>query len=249
MLYSQEEEIDILRGLYSLKGNEKILDVGCGEGSNALKLAKAVSKGSVVGVEFSLAAIEEAKQKHLQAPSHLSFKYKELGKLQFSDKFDVVTCLSAKQLTFNQEDLLKQIHPLLKSKGHLIIAIPARVPVALDSAIKAVITSDQWEEYFVTFYPKWNLLKKEEYRTLLANMHFEVIEMKSHSLEEVFTSLASFKEYIAIWLPYLQAVPKNLQEAFIEDVSQRYLKIFPKDAKGNMHFLVEKLEIVAQKNK
>lgn len=232
---------------YSFKGNEKVLDIACGEGENALKLAKIVSKGAVIGVDFSMGVIESAKKKHLQAPSHLSFKYKEFGEMNFPDKFDLVTCLSAKQFIFDQSELLKQIYPLLKSKGHLLVKIPSKRPVALDSAIKALITSEKWEDYFITFYPKSNLYKKEDYKHLLEKMHFETLELKTTPVDEIFASVDQFKDYILPWLPYVNVVPVELREEFMKEFMEKYLKIFPMDAEGRVHFLVEKLEILAQK--
>ena len=195
-----------------------------------------------------MAVIDQAKKMHLQAPSHLSFKYKEMKEMNFPDKFDLVTCFSAKQFMYDQSELLKQIHPLLKPKGHLLVKIPSRVPVALDSAIKALITSEKWEDYFITFYPKSNLYKKEDYKSLLEKMHFETLKVKMIPTDETFASVEQFQEYIVSWLPYLEAVPKELQEEFMKEFMQKYLKIFPVDAEGKVHFLVEKLEILAQKN-
>lgn len=247
LLYSAQDNVETFQVDYPFKGNEKILDIGCGEGENSLKLARIVTKGAVVGVDFSMALIERAKRRNLQAPSHLSFKYKEFGEMQFPDKFDLITCFSAKQFIFDQPELLKQAYPLLKPKGHILVKIPTKVPVALESAIKALITSEKWEDYFITFYPKSNLYKKEEYKNLLEKMHFQALEFKTIPVDETFASVDQFKEYILPWLPYVDVIPKELQEEFMKEFMQKYLKIFPIDAEGKVHFLVEKLEILAQK--
>ena len=45
-----------------LKGNESILDLGCGDGSLTKELSELVPNGRVIGIDFSTGMIETAKK-------------------------------------------------------------------------------------------------------------------------------------------------------------------------------------------
>ncbi|MCH9631254.1 MAG: Trans-aconitate 2-methyltransferase [Chlamydiia bacterium] len=232
---------------YTFNGTEKVLDIACGCGKSSLEIARIVEKGSVVGIDFTMQVINEAKRKHLQGPSNLSFKLKEMDDWNYSSEFDVVRCDSPHQFIFNQPKLLKSMHSLLKKDGHIIVKIPVRLPVALESALRAVTTSDKWNDHFLTFHPIFNIYKKSEYSQLLSKNHFSIVDMKSAPSEEVFATEENFKEFIKGWLPYFEAIPEELRNDFLNDLTKRYLTILPLDKEGKVHFFLEKLEVVAKK--
>jgi trans-aconitate methyltransferase len=48
--------------LLKLKGNERLLDIGCGNGKNTVAIAERVPQGSVLGVDASADMIAFAKE-------------------------------------------------------------------------------------------------------------------------------------------------------------------------------------------
>ncbi len=234
--------------LYTFKGSEKVLDVGCGEGDSSLQIAKIVRKGAVIGVDFSKSVIEKAKSKHLQSPSHLSFRFKDFQDLSFTETFDVVTCYNLNQSLYAPGEFLKKIESLLKPKGFLDLELFYKVPIAVKSTLKALTTEDKWLDYFLAFDPKWNISSEEDYQKILSSYNFSCLETKKSPKEQIFFSEESFDLFLTSWIPYLKALPESLHQSFVKDFIKRYLEIFPKDREGNIHFLAEKLNILAQKN-
>jgi trans-aconitate methyltransferase len=49
------------------------------------------------------------------------------------------------------------------------------------------------------------------------------------------------------WIPYVQRVPENLREEFIQAVTLRYLSKHPPDTDGAVHVRMVRLEIDATK--
>jgi trans-aconitate methyltransferase len=49
------------------------------------------------------------------------------------------------------------------------------------------------------------------------------------------------------WIPYVQRVPENLREQFIQAVTKRYVSKHPPDADGQIHVRMVRLEIEAEK--
>jgi ubiquinone/menaquinone biosynthesis C-methylase UbiE len=72
--------------------HHRILDVGCGPGSITLDLAKLVSEGSAVGVDFSAEAVDVARQNALDRGVHnCEFRTGDVYSLDWPDgTFDIV---------------------------------------------------------------------------------------------------------------------------------------------------------------
>jgi len=81
---------DILLGLlerFDVEG-KKLLDVACGEGTFAVKMAE---KGyDLVGIDISTRQIEIAKEKDVD--EEINFRVQDMRELSFQKRFNVVTC-------------------------------------------------------------------------------------------------------------------------------------------------------------
>jgi len=103
--------------LPKLKGNEKILDIGCGYGSVSEELIK---KGfEVTGIEINDKAIEKLKQKGFKVLK------RDINKaLNINYKYDVVMILDVLEHVFDPLFLLNEAKKVVNSGGFLIITVP-----------------------------------------------------------------------------------------------------------------------------
>jgi len=118
----------VRRVLEMLKGDEDILDLGCGNGELARELAKRGHHGSYLGVDFSLPLLREAESQ----PEGFSatFKQVDLTKLSaFSSQllvtggWSLITAFAVLHHIPSLEirlDILKTVHKLLKPDGLFI---------------------------------------------------------------------------------------------------------------------------------
>jgi len=114
----------------NIQGNEHVLDVGCGKGRVAIKVAKLLNTGKVVGIDlfkgssgyspdpaYRNAKIEKVFDK-------TEFKHGNLLKLEFPDnEFDIVTSGSVLHDVHgdkNKEMAMKEIFRVLKPGGKFI---------------------------------------------------------------------------------------------------------------------------------
>ena len=126
------EEIDYWHGVFEkyIQGNEYVLDVGCGTGRIAIKVAKLLDTGNVVGIDlfkgssgyspdpaYRNAKIEGVSEK-------TEFKHGNLLKLEFLDNtFDTITSSSVLHDVHgdkNKEEAMKEIFRVLKPGGKFI---------------------------------------------------------------------------------------------------------------------------------
>ena len=74
-----------------LKGNEKILDIGCGDRIITAEIASYLPNGSVLGVDISPEMIDFARNKFPDCDyPNLSFQCQDATKLNFHNEFDAI---------------------------------------------------------------------------------------------------------------------------------------------------------------
>jgi methionine biosynthesis protein MetW len=152
------------------KGN-KLLDVGCGEGT-FIDLAKG-KFDHVYGIDLSIKALKKAYNKDFRVIKNnlnndgISFQ---------NDTFDTVTCLDVIEHVFDPVWLLSEINRVLKKGGGLILTTPNVRFIEFVSQIllkgKFPKTSDDTDTYngghinFFTFRDIRNLLKNTGFNLL-----------------------------------------------------------------------------------
>jgi len=127
-----------LPGILKLRGDEKVLDVGCGLGRMTIAVAKQLPKGRVIGIDvwdkmeipgnspenaYANAKIEGVQDK-------VEFKTGNVLNLQFPDNhFDLVTSSSVINNLHSKADKmksLKEIYRVLKTGGKFLMIEPLR---------------------------------------------------------------------------------------------------------------------------
>jgi ubiquinone/menaquinone biosynthesis C-methylase UbiE len=99
--------------------NKKILDIGCGDGTDSLKL---LEKGAEVqGIDLSKEMISAAKTKSKK----INFQIASADKLPFKEnEFDFVYSRFALHYLDDVDKAIKEIHRVLKKNGFAAILVP-----------------------------------------------------------------------------------------------------------------------------
>lgn len=134
----KEAAADLLKHVL-LKGDEAVLDVGCGEGKITAELAGKVVKGKVLGVGISSSMISFAKNHFLL--SNLEFALKDAQRLDFSAQFDCVFSFTTLQWIQDHAAFLKGAHQSLKPFGTLALTMPLGLPQTLQQAVIECVNS------------------------------------------------------------------------------------------------------------
>ncbi len=98
----------------NLKGNEDILDLGCGNGLLTANLARLVPNGNVIGVDASEGMIEAAKEKE---ENNLKFLLMDLNEIDLNRQFDFIFSNATLHWIKNHNQLWTKIHKLLNPNG------------------------------------------------------------------------------------------------------------------------------------
>ncbi len=99
----------------NLAGNERILDLGSGDGGITALLGELVPDGLVVGIDASLSMIDSAGKTHKSR--NLKFVLMDINKIDFVNEFDIVISNATLHWIKNHYKLLRNVYRVLKDNG------------------------------------------------------------------------------------------------------------------------------------
>src|SRR6266700_2511743 len=122
----QEAMAQEVLALLDLKGLERILDVGCGDGKITAEIASRAPQGSVVGVDPSRDMISFA-QSHFGPATrpNLRFEVADARRLPFKDEFDLVVSFNALHWIPEQDTALSSIRSAWIYRGRAQLRLVA----------------------------------------------------------------------------------------------------------------------------
>lgn len=134
----------------ALKGNERVLDVGCGEGKITAQVATRCQQGAVVGVDVSHDMIRLAREQF--AAPNLRFEVADARSLPFRVEFDLVVSFNALHWVPDQEIALRSIHTALVPSGRAQLRlVPAGPQKSIETFVEETRRAPEWSEYFHDF--------------------------------------------------------------------------------------------------
>jgi trans-aconitate 2-methyltransferase len=233
-----------------LRGDENILDVGCGDGKVTAEIARAVPRGLVDGVDASPQMIKFAKKTFpAKKFPNLEFQVMDARKIKFTRRFDLIFSNAALHWVDDHEKILRGAAAVLKSGGRLVVSCGGKgnaqdVFVALRPEIKL----KHWREFFRKMPTPYFFYAPDDYKKWLPKFGFKIQKLKLAPKDATYHGAEGFATWLrTTWIPYVQRVPENLREEFIAAVTQRYLAKHPPDVDGKVHVKMVRLEIDAVK--
>jgi trans-aconitate methyltransferase len=234
-----------------LQGNERILDVGCGDGKITAELARSVPHGSIVGVDASMQMIEFANET-FPARKHpnLEFHVMDARHITFQSRFDLVFSNAALHWVDDHQAFVRGAASALRPGGQLVVSCGGKGNAHdVFLALRPEMRLKRWREFFRKMEAPYFFHSPEEYKKWLPRFGFKTRSVKLAPKDATYEGREGFATWLrTTWLPYTQRVPDSLREQFIHAVAERYLAKHPIDAKGFVHVRMVRLEIDALRN-
>ncbi len=230
----------------SLRGNEKILDLGCGDGYLTEQLALLVPNGKVLGIDASVGMINTAKKIHR---NNLEFVLMDINKLHFSNEFDIIFSNAALHWVKDHKQLLQNSHAALKAGGILLWDFGSDGNCSnFLTVIQKKIAEDKYIEFFKDFEMPWFMPAKSRYTELIANIgysHFTVTEVNRDRYFSTSDEMIKWIDQPCI-VPFMKCIPDTLKNSFRKEVIEEMLER-THQPDGTCFETFRRLQVYAQK--
>jgi trans-aconitate methyltransferase len=233
-----------------IEGDERVLDIGSGDGWITANIADIVPEGSVLGIDSSEGMVSFAKEKFATGDHpNLSFQLGDARSLDFDGEFDLVVSFAALHWVGDHRPVLRGIRRALKPGGRTFLQFGGRGNAALPLAIAdGMIKEDGWRRSFEGFDFLYAFFGAEEYRIWIEEAGLVPKRVELIQKDMIQPGPEAFAGWIeSTWLPYLERVPEDRLREFISEVVERYLRLRPPDGEGRVHVGMVRLEAVAER--
>lgn len=213
--------------MFSFKGNEKVLDIGCGDGRITTLIAKEkVPRGAVWGVDMSGSMIQTAIEKSSNE-KNVIFQEGLAESFYIHESFDIIVSFSALHWVVDQKAAWENIRKHLKIGGHALVSLnPPPRNKEFAEAIANVMQSSLFAPFFSNFVEKsiMSELSLHEYQEVVIRTGLRVDHFTQHARHLTFASKEACVGNVQSWLPHVAQLPIELQHPFVDEVITRFLE-------------------------
>jgi len=208
-----------------LRGDETVVDVGCGTGRLTAELAGRVPRGRVLAVDASASMLEEARRQLARFGSRVEFLHRDVLALDLDRVAGLVFSTATLHWVLDHEKLFRVLYRALKPGGRLEAQCGGGPNIALlTSHADAVARGPRFAGYFRSFRPSWYFATPEETAARMTAAGFADVHTALEAAPTPFESADAFREFVAKvpLRPYLDALPEEpLRAAFMDEIVRR----------------------------
>lgn len=198
-----------------LRGDEHVLDAGCGSGRVSERLLERVPDGRMLAVDASAAMIEKARER---LGGRASYLVGDLTELEVDEPVDLVFSTATFHWVLDHDRLFARLRGVLRPGGRLVAQCGGKGNVAQHAeAIEAVASRPEFAPHLGEPATMWNFAGPEETEARLRGAGFSQarcwLEPKPVTPDDPlkFTMTATM-------VPHLARLPGELRLSFAEAV-------------------------------
>ena len=221
--HQKEWGTKVIMGL-SFQGNEKVLDLGCGDGVLTSQIAALLPRGHVWGIDASLGMIRTAEE---LAGENLQFQHMDIAEIRFVDEFDVVFSNAALHWVKDHKRLFRNVYRALRPDGILRFNFAGEGNCAnFFQVVREAIELPEYRENFKEFVWPWFMPKVSEYEILAGAFQFREMKIWEENADRYFAAAEPMINWIdqPSIVPFLKYVDAEKKQEFRDLVVGKMLK-------------------------
>ncbi len=215
--------LDLFLERRGLRGDEVVIDAGCGTGRVTELLLRRLPRGSVLAVDASQAMVEAARERFGGDP-RVRVERGDLLRLEVERPVDVIFSTATFHWIRDHERLFGRLARALKPGGWLAAQCGGEGNIALTlAAAEQVMGEERFAGFFDGFQESWYFADAETTRARLEAAGFEEVETWLHDEHTEFGSVEELARFLktAVLRTHLAVLPEARREPFTAAVAER----------------------------
>jgi trans-aconitate methyltransferase len=235
----------------ALRGDETLIDLGCGDGRLTAELAARVPRGEVIGLDGDADMVSFARRAH--ARKNLSFVHGDVRSFALGSPgplarpADLVVSTACLHWVADHEAVLRRCRAHLSPGGRLSFQMGGRGCCAgILEAAAEVAAEPRWAARLLPFENPWTFRGPEAFEAALPPCGFRASRVALVPKDMVHPGTEALLAWMrTTWMPVLLRVDEPVREALAQAIASRYLAQHPLDADGRTHVDMVRLEVEA----
>jgi trans-aconitate 2-methyltransferase len=198
-----------------LRGDETVLDAGCGSGRITQALIERLPHGRVIALDESPSMIAAARERLGPDPD---LRVGDLLELELEEPVDAILSTATFHWIKDHERLFARLHAALEPGGRLLAQCGGEGNIdVLRGRAREVIAREPYAEHFRDWQPPWNYAGPEITRERLLAAGFASAECWLQPAPREPEDPRAFLSTIVLG-PHVQQLPEELREPFMDEV-------------------------------
>ena len=230
--YREEPFLAILERL-KLRGDESIVDLGCGSGENTVELARRAPRGRAVGIDSSAAMIDAANKVlegvEPELRSRVRFMVGDISQLNAAKEYSLVFSNAALQWVPGHREIFRRIHDALLPGGRAVVQMPKNDQETAQVTILQLAGEPPWKEMLASVTtPSRGVPGPDHYTKLLAEVGCVEVDCYEHVFQHPMDSPREVVEWsrATALRPFLNVLPEDSHDAFLSALAERLARAY-----------------------
>lgn len=202
-----------------LRGDETVLDAGCGSGRVTQMLLERLPHGHVVAVDSASSMVEHARE--ALDPERATVFQADLTELRLDEPVDAAFSNAVFHWILDHDALFARLHQALRPGGRLVAQCGGSGNVErLHRAAWAVAAEEPYAKYLAGWQGPWHFAGAEETAERLERASFAEVETWLEPYPVTPPDPTGFLRTVCLG-PHLEHLPEELRSGYAEAVRER----------------------------
>jgi trans-aconitate 2-methyltransferase len=202
-----------------LRGDETVLDAGCGSGRVTQMLLERLPRGRVVAVDSAPSMVEHARE--ALDPERSTVLLASLTELELGEPVDAAFSNAVFHWIADHDALFARLYAALRPGGRLVAQCGGRGNVErFHDAAKAVASEEPFARFLAGWEGPWNFAGPEETAERLERAGFVSVEAWLEPYPVVPPDASGYLRTVCLGY-HLEQLPEDLRGRYVDAVSRR----------------------------